>query len=205
MDQSIREDSRINTLFVPGFAKRRCLLILVNESCRMKARSSICTCPSFGTRSVFCSDGLEAGLVKKALVVAVDRRSFSVAARVAPAEVGTGHWALGCPATCWVFWAVWGPPLVPVFLGPGRGSLHHDGHHEIPTLRLAPMGILRRMDPGIRKRKPENAFTLPLSPQGLEPPKASKTTPDLCLRLKGSSGLSKAPVGLRTTRVSFSN
>ncbi|OJJ63530.1 hypothetical protein ASPSYDRAFT_241140 [Aspergillus sydowii CBS 593.65] len=93
MDQSIREDSRINTLFVPGFAKRRCLLILVNESCRMKARSSICTCPSFGTRSVFCSDGLEAGLVKKALVVAVDRRSFSVAARVAPAEVGTGHWA----------------------------------------------------------------------------------------------------------------
>lgn len=103
----------------------------VNESCRMKARSSICTCPPFGTRSVFCSDGLEVGLVKRALVVAVDCRSTSL---------GTGHWAALLRSSAG---SVWGPPLVPAFLGSGRGSLHHDGHHEIPTPRLALTVILR--------------------------------------------------------------
>lgn len=158
----------------------------VNESCRMKARSSICTCPPFGTRSVFCSDGLEVGLVKRALVVAVDRRST---------PLGTGHWAA----------------LSGVLLSFQR-SLVPDGalYIMMAIMRFRPPGWPLRLFSGewtleSRKRKPENAFFLRLRPQGLEPQKTSKATPNLCLRLKGSSGLSKAPVGLRTTRVSFSN
>lgn len=90
-------------------------------------------------------------------------------------------------------------------------SLVPDGALYIMTaiMRFRPPGWPLRFFSGewtldCCKRKPENTFILPLSPQGLEPKNRAKQRL-ICLRLKGSSGLSRAPVGLRTTRVSFSN